>query len=100
MFDGAEKKVIVLKNTGSGYFEEAYFIVKEKSKQRQKPTDSDMIKEANRIIRENLISAQYESEAENPTERKKPFILKWFMLGAAFSGSICIIMYIMSNYLR
>lgn len=98
MFDGAEKKVIVLKNTGSRYFEEAYFIVKEKISQRA--DDSDMIKEANRIVNEILINSHYENTVDNTEKRKKPYILKWFMLGAVFSGSICIIMYIIANYLR
>ncbi len=50
---GYQKKIIYLKNTGSEIFEEAYFIVKEKTKQKLKG-NAPLIEEANRIIDENV----------------------------------------------
>ena len=52
MLKGCQKKIIVMKNTGSPIFEEAYFILSENA-QRAHTSERDMISEANRIIRES-----------------------------------------------
>ena len=57
MVRGYQKRVIHLKNIGSSLFDEAYFIVNGKEQRDESP--SDMIKEANRIIKENL-TGKYE----------------------------------------
>ena len=46
MIKGCQKKIIHLKNTGSPYFEEAYFILKDDG---SLPCENDMVKEALRI---------------------------------------------------
>lgn len=46
MIKGCQKRIIHLKNTGSPYFEEAYFILKDDS---VLPCENDMVKEALRI---------------------------------------------------
>ena len=46
MIKGCQKKIIHLKSTGSPYFEEAYFILKDDS---ALPCENDMVKEALRI---------------------------------------------------
>ena len=50
---GCQKRVIYLKNTGCEYFEEAYFVLKG-DPDLQKRSDTDIIREANRIIEENI----------------------------------------------
>ena len=50
---GYQKKVIFLKDTGSHLFDEAYFVVSRKGEEAQ-ICKSDMIFEANRIIKESL----------------------------------------------
>ncbi len=52
MVRGYQKRVIHLKNIGSSLFDEAYFIVN--GKEERALGSSDMIKEANRIIKENM----------------------------------------------
>lgn len=52
MLKGCQRKIIVLKNTGSNIFEEAYFVIRE-SAGRAHISEADMIAEANRIIKEN-----------------------------------------------
>ena len=52
MVKGCERRIIHLKNTGSEAFEEAYFILNDKYHRAEK--GGDMVKEANRIIEENL----------------------------------------------
>ena len=48
---GYQKKVIFLKDTGSNLFDEAYFVVSRKGEEAN-IEQSDMIFEANRIIKE------------------------------------------------
>jgi len=50
---GYQKKVIFLKDTGSHLFDEAYFVVSRRGEEAQ-ICKSDMIFEANRIIKESL----------------------------------------------
>ncbi len=52
MLKGCQRKIIMLKNTGSNIFEEAYFVIRD-SALRSHVSEADMIAEANRIIREN-----------------------------------------------
>ena len=49
MVRGCEKKVVFLKNTGSEYFEEAYFVLCDS---HESVGGGDVVAEANRIIRE------------------------------------------------
>lgn len=56
MIRGCQKRIIKIKNTGSGIFDEAYFILRDKPEKKGRPAETDMIKEANRIIRENQLS--------------------------------------------
>ena len=51
MVRGCQRKVIFLKNTDSKIFTEAYFIVDDRASE---VGESDMLREANRIIEENL----------------------------------------------
>ena len=50
---GCQKRVIYLKNTGSEYFDEAYFVLKNSTNLKNR-SDTDVIREANRIIEENI----------------------------------------------
>ena len=50
---GCQKRVVFLKNIGSDFFEEAYFVLKGNT-DMAKYTDADIIREANRIIDENI----------------------------------------------
>lgn len=55
LIKGCSKKVIVVKDTGSGIFEEAYFIVNPKETARKY---SDFLAEANRIIASKTVKSQ------------------------------------------
>ncbi len=56
IYKGIQKKMIMLKNTDSRYFEEAYFIIKDEIGHSGKSDicENAMIKEANRIISETF----------------------------------------------
>lgn len=49
MVKGYQKRVVFMKNTGSEFFDEAYFVVCDSPKTK---SEADMISEANRIIDE------------------------------------------------
>ena len=55
MVRGCQRRVIFIKNTWSQVFSEAYFIVDDKQGAGSH-TESDMIKEANRIIDESIFT--------------------------------------------
>ena len=78
MLRGCQKKVIHLKNTESDIFDEAIFLVSDTV--RENLRDEDFIKEANRIISENVIQRE---------KREKINIklgLVFFLLGALAFG--------------
>ena len=74
MIKGCSRQVIVLKNTGSDLFEEAYFIVRPKGSERK---HDDLLLEANRIIRAKSVSGFEKGKKNN--ERVKLII--GFVLG-------------------
>ena len=61
MLKGCQKNIVHLKNTGSPYFEEAYFILNEKRKNHTED-ENNLVKEANRIIEDNLCQEALEIE--------------------------------------
>lgn len=88
MYNGNQKKVIVIKNTNSKFFEEAYFILKENTKDEKKTSDSAMIREANRIVNENFVCPQPAGLSRKPKKiRRIPYAL-WFLSGAFFSSAL------------
>lgn len=76
---GYQKKVIFLKDTGSHLFDEAYFVVSRKGEEAN-IDQSDMVFEANRIIKESL--GDKESRIRGERKRLKKSFLIPFFLGA------------------
>ena len=74
---GYQKKVIFLKDTGSHLFEEAYFVVSRKGEEAN-IGQSDMIFEANRIIKESLQNKESRIKSDKNI-RAKSFILPFFL---------------------
>ena len=72
----SEKKMLLLKNTGSDIFEEAYFILKDRLP-AVRVSESEMIREANRIVSENLISGYF----TGGKSKKRLSPLQTFFLG-------------------
>ena len=80
MYKGAQKRVIVLKNTGSELFDEAHFIVKDDV--RESAEMCDMMEEANRILGECLLSGYFQKpEKMTPSNSKGLAPALWFTLG-------------------
>ncbi len=76
---GYQKKVIFLKDTGSHLFDEAYFVVSRKGEEAH-IEQSDMVYEANRIIRESLLDR--ESRIKGKKKRRSLEFFLPFFLGA------------------
>jgi hypothetical protein len=73
---GYQKKVIFLKDTGSHLFDEAYFVVSSMG-EKANIDQSDMVFEANRIIKESLTDKEKRLEGEGKFFRKS-FIIPFF----------------------
>jgi len=86
MLRGSEKRIIMLKNTGSPLFEEAFFIINDKADKYNGYTESEMIREANRIIESSLKSSGH----FNSSSAKKGSFqrLKWYFAGAASFAAV------------
>ena len=79
MLKGAQKQMIVIRTGDSRYFDEAYFVLR-----REVPvgreTQNDMIREANRILRQ--------SEPDSRTRGERRRLRGWLtFLGGLLSGS-------------
>jgi hypothetical protein len=83
-------KVIFLKNTGSHLFDEAYFIMSREGESAA-IEQSDMVFEANRIIRESL--KDRESRLGRDRVREKGIFLIPFLLGALVASAVTVIAY-------
>ena len=87
---GYQRKVIFLKDTGSHLFDEAYFVVSRRGEEA-KIDQSDMILEANRIIKESLEGKEQRLRGEGK-RRFNGFIIPFF-LGAIISVTITVGIY-------
>ncbi len=85
IYKGCEKRMIMIKSTGSDLFEEAYFILNNKGKRTADRTD--MVREANRII-----SRAGLTEPQRP--KRKSSMLQFaigFLSGVGAMGIVMII---------
>ncbi|MBE6687194.1 MAG: hypothetical protein E7591_08200 [Ruminococcaceae bacterium] len=93
IYKGCERKIIMIKNTGSEYFDEAYFIVKEKQETQPGCNECDMIAEANRLVSINSDSfgRRKKKTAKNPDIFS---FLSGVLSGAAAVGIITLFVFI------
>jgi hypothetical protein len=86
MYTGTQKKAIVIKNTGNSMFEAAYFILKD---DLSNVKESEMVREANKILKNNLIGGYFFNEPKNKKNKdiKGTF---YFFMGALISGLLCV----------
>ena len=54
MVKGCQRKIYYLKNTGSKYFEEAYLVLKREENGKAQASQTELSREAERIIKEAL----------------------------------------------
>lgn len=77
MIKGVERKIITVKNTGSPYIEEAYFLLKKECAL----SSADIIGEANRIVN-SLTSGLFENGKKEMPKKGIPAFL-YFLAGCA-----------------
>ena len=88
---GYQKKVIFLKDTGSHLFDEAYFVVSREG-EKANIEQSDMVYEANRIIKESLKDKELRIRGEGNKSSVGFFIP--FFLGIAITSLISVVIYL------
>ena len=86
---GTQKKMLLLKNTGSDIFEEAYFILKDRFS-AVAVSESEMIREANRIVNDNLISGYF----SGGKSRRTLTTLQAFFLGLALGAGLVALFFV------
>lgn len=89
MIRGIQRKIIHIKDTGSCYFEEAYFVLKRDVSTRI--SEADMIREASRIVEESLKTVY-------PLKTRKPSrtYIKTFAAGAGTASLIIALGFLLS----
>ena len=87
---GYQKKVIFLKNTGSHLFDEAYFVVSREGEAAH-VEQSDMVFEANRIIKESLEGKELRLRRESGG-KFFGFVIPFF-LGALITSILSLLLY-------
>lgn len=88
MIRGAEKRMIVVRTRDSRLFEEAYFVVRPEA-ERAGREDSDMLREANRILESSMAGGRSESLPFSETAFPSKGLLRglvWFFLGVLSGG--------------
>ena len=88
MIKGINKNMIVVKNTGSKYFEEAHFIIKNSASDR---SERDLVKEASIIVGSVLTESGKMSKPKIKVVKGIITILLSFLSGAALGILICLI---------
>lgn len=101
MIKGCTKRVVVVRDIGSNFFEEAFFIVKQGSSERVK-SDSDFLNEADRIVKSDLArSSAHSVIADIPPcqplqkNHRKSRLREamFFGFGFALSAVMCTVIY-------
>jgi hypothetical protein len=90
LFKGCQKKMILLRDTKSKIFDEVYFVLKSDADIESDVSESDMIKEAGRIIDANMLSLYYTHDKSKKTNEKHSAgtCLKWFITGGVSCGAL------------
>ncbi len=86
LYKGCQKRMIMLKNTGSEIFDEAYFIIKD-SAQRRGVSETDMVREANRIIEEKIFCPDARALGKGRLKPRLKTAL-WYAAGAVSGAGV------------
>lgn len=85
-----EKRMLMLKNTGSNFFDEAYFVLRDTA-MKHKVSETQLIKEANRIVNESYISGYFNPGAKK--QKKTGEQVKYLIGGFAMGVLTCLLFY-------
>ena len=88
MIKGINKNMIVVKNTGSRYFEEAHFIMKNSVSDVH---ERDLVREASRIVGSILTEGTKPKKPKKRAIKTVAALLLSFVSGAALGILLCLI---------
>ena len=94
MIKGCQKRVLWVKNIESDCFDGAFFIVSDKSVERDR-SKSSMVAEASRIISQSALTNYFgvENDTERSCFRRMGLLkLKWFALGGIIVAAISLLL--------
>ena len=97
MLKGAEKRMIVVRTRDSRMFEEAYFVVRPEA-DRDSRNESDMIREANRLLENSMAGWQDETvRGTSPIHRRGGIYRRaiWFLAGLLSGGGVIGILWLL-----
>ena len=94
VYKGCCKKMIVLKSTGSDLFEEAYLILNDKNQKTDTASESDMIKEANKIVSSELLSGYITKQPEPKQEKRRLYKVLTFISGFVAGAALTTVMFL------
>ena len=80
---GAQRQVIVLQTGKNHYFEEAFFVVRREIR-KNGFSESEMLLEANRILRESMIGEEKRTHSHVPRA-------VWFLLGLFLGVAVALL---------
>ena len=80
---GAQRQVIVLQTGKNHYFEEAFFVVRREIR-KNGFSESEMLLEANRILRESMIGEEKRTHSRVPRA-------VWFLLGLFLGVAVALL---------
>ena len=84
---GTQRQVVVVKTEKSRWFEEVFFVVRREAR-RTRASESEMLIEANRILRESLRGEE---------KGRRPWVgrLVWLLFGAALgAGAVALFLFL------
>ena len=88
MVKGAQRRLVVLRTTGSALYEQAYFVLRDDRTEHD--DEPSLIAEANRILKENFLPKQ--QRGKHPRRRAALWLLAGVILGAAAASLLFLIL--------
>ena len=88
MYAGTQKKAIVITSGENSIFEMAYFILKDDAKEIK---ESDMVREANKILKNNIIGGYFFNECQSKQKTLKNKGKLQFFLGVFLGAVLCLL---------
>ena len=79
MVKGAQRRLVVLRTTGSALYEQAYFVLRDDRTEHD--DEPSLIAEANRILKESFLPKQ--EKPRHPRRHAALWLLAGVLLGAA-----------------
>lgn len=88
MIKGCSRRMIILKDTGSDFFEEAYFVLKSGSPFCALRSEKDFVAEANRIVAESRSGSGFPPLPHPQKNSKKRLFFGGMLTGISLCGFV------------